>query len=86
MKNGANVATPASFDGEVVRWTDLDIDIVVSEQLGIQVDDEDEFEEHQDRFGYPPDLVERVLATQAELLSLAQAAGYPLDRAAHLPQ
>ncbi len=82
----ANVATPASFDGEVVRWTDLDIDIVVSEQLGIQVDDEDEFEEHQHRFGYPADLVERVLATQAELLSLAEAAGYPLDRAAHLPQ
>lgn len=81
----ANVATPAEFDGETVRWTDLDIDIVVSERLGVTVDDEDEFEEHQDRFGYPDDLVERVLATRDELLALAEAVDFPLDWSTHVP-
>lgn len=81
----ANVATPATFDGEVVRWTDLDIDIVVSERFGITVDDDDEFEDHRDRFSYPDDLVERVLTTRAELLTLAEAVHYPLDRFAHVP-
>ncbi len=81
----ANVATPATFDGDVVRWTDLDVDIVVSERLGVTVDDDDEFEEHQTRFGYPADLIDRVLQTRAELLTLAEAFEYPLDRASHVP-
>ena len=81
----ANVATPATFDGDVVRWTDLDVDIVVSERLGVTVDDDDEFEEHQTRFGYPADLIDRVLRTRAELLTLAEAVEYPLDRASHVP-
>jgi protein associated with RNAse G/E len=81
----ANVATPIEFDGETVRWTDLDIDIVVSERFGVTVDDEDEFEEHQDRFEYPTDIVERVLQTRDELLELARSSDFPLDRSTHVP-
>ena len=74
-----NVAMPASFDGQTLRWVDLDIDIRCYRDGAPEVLDEDEFEQHRVKLGYPADVVERALAARDEALRLAQARAFPFD-------
>ena len=80
----ANVATPAQYDGSIVRWVDLDLDVLTVAGR-VVVDDEDEFAEHGQRFSYPAEIVEHAVAAKDELVRLAEAGQYPFDRASHLP-
>jgi protein associated with RNAse G/E len=67
-----DVATPGTWDGDVMRCVDLDLDVVRMSPVlpgsvppglagagagATVVDDEDEFAEHQVAFGYPADVV-----------------------------
>ncbi|MEZ4504037.1 MAG: DUF402 domain-containing protein [Dehalococcoidia bacterium] len=81
----ANVSTPASFDGETVRWVDLDLDVVVLPDR-VVLDDEDEFEAHRERFAYPPDLEASAREAASELLELAVHRTAPFDRESHIPR
>ena len=79
-----NVSLPAEFDGETLRWVDMDLDVVMRSGSRVELWDEDEFAEHLERFGYPEDIVRRARATSSELMRLAEAGEPPLDRAAHI--
>ena len=79
----ANVAMPCQFDGSVLRWVDLDIDIVYHADRSIVVKDEEEFEDHILRFAYPKDVIERALAARDELLCLAHAGEFPFNQTGH---
>jgi protein associated with RNAse G/E len=79
----ANVSTPAEFDGETVRWVDLDLDVIVTE-AGVRLIDEDEFEEHRERFGYPDDIVKNARAAAETLIDLASRGERPFDRASYI--
>ncbi len=74
-----NVAMPAEFDGETLRWVDLDIDIRCYRDGAPEVLDEDEFEQHRVELGYPDEVVERALAARDEALRLAQERVFPFD-------
>ena len=74
-----NVAMPASFDGQTLRWVDLDIDIRCYRGGAPEVLDEDEFEQHRIELSYPDDVVERALAARDEALRLAQDRAFPFD-------
>ena len=76
----ANVAMPCQFDGSILRWVDLDIDVVCYTDGSIVVKDEHEFEEHVLLFAYPDDVVEHALAARDELLSLANAGVFPFSQ------
>jgi protein associated with RNAse G/E len=75
----ANVAMPCSFDGSVLRWVDLDIDIVQYADGTIEVRDEAEFRERSARLNYPDKVVRSALAARDEVLRLMQA-GQPLTQ------
>jgi protein associated with RNAse G/E len=81
----ANVSTPASFDGESVRWVDLDLDVVVMPGR-VELDDEDEFEAHRLRFANPPDIEARAREAASELLERAARLSPPFDREAYIPR
>ena len=54
-----NVASPATWDNTTVSAVDLDLDVIRFARNGqIVIDDEDEFEQHIEHFGYPGDLVD----------------------------
>ena len=74
-----NVAMPASFDGQTLRWVDLDIDIRCYRDGVPEVLDEDEFEQHRIELGYPAEVVERALAARDEALRLAREQAFPFD-------
>lgn len=80
----ANVSSPAEFDGAVVRWVDLDLDVVVMPDR-VELDDEEEFEAHRLRFAYPEDIQRQAREAATELLALAARRAPPFDRASHVP-
>ena len=75
-----NVTTPMQFDGETVRYADLDLDLRVSAQGESQLLDEDEFLENSQRMGYPPDMIEHARRAVDELLALVRGRQFPFDR------
>ena len=80
IESYANVALPAEFDGETVRWVDLDLDVLIRSTGAVSLVDVDEFVEHGARFGYPGDLVRRATETGDALLAAARGRREPFDR------
>ncbi len=94
-----DVATPAAWDADVLRATDLDLDVIrmspgssasdppagVTAGPGeVFVDDEDEFAEHQVAYGYPPEVVAAARAAADEVHAAVVGGAPPYD-GAHLP-
>ncbi|MSP21759.1 MAG: DUF402 domain-containing protein [Dehalococcoidia bacterium] len=79
----ANVSTPATFDGETLRWVDLDLDVVIRDDA-VALLDEDEFEEHRARMAYPEALAARAREAASLLLDLAARRAPPFDRDSHV--
>lgn len=75
-----NIATPATWDQDALRYVDLDLDVIWGAVTGeVILDDEDEFVLHQARFGYPSSLIERVWQSQGEVRDLIAQRLYPFD-------
>jgi hypothetical protein len=74
----ANVCLPPSFDGDTVRYTDLDLDLWVWPDRRYVILDEDEFEARVVP-SMPPHVVRRAWAVLADLLADLEANG-PLFR------
>ena len=75
-----NVTTPMLYDGEMVRYVDLDLDVRVSSQGEPEVLDEEEFVENSRRIGYPPEVIEQARRAVDELLGLARSGQFPFER------
>lgn len=67
----------AEWEGNTVRAIDLDLDVIRDFDGRIWLDDEDEFEDHRVRFGYPDDLVRTVRHTADQLLADVRADAEP---------
>ncbi len=75
-----NVATPSVWEDGTVRFVDLDLDVIWIASSGeVVLDDADEFAEHQQRYGYPPDLVDQAWDTVREVRALFKGAVPPFD-------
>jgi protein associated with RNAse G/E len=73
---------PQWSDGEVTM-VDLDLDVIRMRDGRIILDDEDEFEEHQIRYAYPPDVIENARATADRLMEAVRARTAPFGAAPH---
>jgi len=74
-----DVATPPTWDGDVLRSVDLDLDVVRRAGGTAYVDDEDEFAEHTVSLGYSEDLVELARSTCAAVLTSVRSGSAPFD-------
>lgn len=74
-----NVAMPASFDGEVLDFIDLDIDLVVWPDMRCEVLDRDDLERNSTKYGYPIDVLEKVEATVEEVRAMIELRSFPFD-------
>jgi protein associated with RNAse G/E len=72
-----NVNVPPSFDGKVLSYIDLDIDILVAPDLSYQIVDEDEFVSNAARYEYPARIREQAYQALAELVTLIEKRGFP---------
>ena len=76
-----DVTTPAVWDGPHVTMVDLDLDVVLSRDGDLLVDDEDEFDEHRVTLGYPADVVALARRTADDLMTAAAAGREPFGEA-----
>lgn len=74
-----NVNVPPVFDGSVLSYVDLDIDILVEPDLSYRVVDLDEFETNSAHFRYPSEVRERAHAALQELVTLIESRQFPFD-------
>lgn len=74
-----DIATPAQWDGDRVMMIDLDLDVARFRDGSVAVLDEDEFAEHQQTLGYPPELVDRARTTTAAVFLGVERREPPFD-------
>lgn len=70
---------PLRPSGWEVHSVDMDLDVVEREGRGVYLDDEDEFAEHAEAFGYPPELAAEIERQAQQLLAAVAAHEAPFD-------
>jgi protein associated with RNAse G/E len=74
-----NINVPPVFDGRVLSYVDLDIDIMVTPALTYSIIDEDEFEINAGRYNYPSEIRRRAAEALTELLALIELRQFPFN-------
>ena len=74
IRTYGDVITPAAWDGDTVRMVDLDLDVVYRSDGTVEIDDEDEFDEHRITMAYPDRIVDKA-RTEAARLAIAVQSG-----------
>ena len=63
-----DISTPASWDGDRVTFIDLDLDVARYRDTGdVAILDEDEFLDHQVRYNYPPNIIDKARSATAQV-------------------
>lgn len=74
-----NVNQPPSFDGRVLSYIDLDIDVLVAPDLTYKVLDLEDFEENARRFAYPEEVQANAHRALADLTGLIESRAFPFN-------
>lgn len=74
-----NVNVPPTFDGDLLTYIDLDIDILVAADLSYRILDLEEFEENATRYGYSNDVKANAHQALDDLISLIEKRQFPFD-------
>ena len=74
-----NVNAPPQFDGRVLSYIDLDIDVLVAPDLTYRILDLDDFEENAKRYPYPEEVQMNARRALAELIALIASGSFPFD-------
>jgi protein associated with RNAse G/E len=74
-----NVNQPPRFDGQVLSYVDMDIDVLVERDFSFRVLDLDEFEHNVIRYDYPIELQTNALGAVNELIELIQTRAFPFN-------
>ncbi len=75
-----NVNQPPSFDGRVLSYIDLDIDVLVAPDLTYQILDLDDFEANARRYSYNQDVVTNAHRALDALTTLIETRAFPFDK------
>jgi uncharacterized protein len=74
-----NVNQPPSFDGRVLSYIDLDIDVLVAPDFTYKILDVEDFEENAKRYAYPKDVQANARRAMAKLIELIEARAFPFN-------
>ena len=74
-----NVNQPPTFHEHVLRYIDLDIDVLVAPDLTYKILDVEDFEENARRYAYPDEVQANAHRALAELTGLIEARAFPFN-------
>jgi protein associated with RNAse G/E len=74
-----NINVPPNFDGEVLSYVDLDIDVLVQPDFTYQVLDLEDFERHAKLYEYPEDVKAHTRRALNDLIDLIEARAFPFQ-------
>lgn len=72
-----DVCTPVTWEGSTATAIDLDLDVVRTPDGAVSLHDEDEFDEHRRRFGYPPYIVDSARSAAASTFTAIESGTEP---------
>ena len=78
IRHYINIIAPASFDGRVASYIDLDLDIDVDNQWTARLLDEEEYAAHSLEYDYPPHVKQNVERAVETVRGLIQSRAWPL--------
>ena len=70
-----NVTEPPSFDGSLLTYVDLDVDVLVDHDFSYRILDLEDFE----LYPYPAEVKQKARQALAELLSLVETRTFPFN-------
>ena len=74
-----NVNVPPSFDGRILSYVDLDLDILVAPDFSYQILDVDEFERNTEVYGYSEDIHANAHVALDELVTMIEQRTFPFN-------
>ncbi|MCM3871417.1 MAG: DUF402 domain-containing protein [Pyrinomonadaceae bacterium] len=74
-----NVNVPPAFDGQVLSYVDLDMDILVEPDLSYRIVDLEDFKENAERFGYSEDVQTNARQGLERLVGLIESRSFPFS-------
>jgi len=74
-----NVNQPPAFDGRVLSYIDLDIDVLVAPDLTYKILDVEDFESNAATYHYPKDVQLNARRAVTELIELIEARSFPFN-------
>jgi len=74
-----NINEPPSFDGHVLSYIDLDIDVLVAPDLTYKILDLDDFEANAKAYAYPDDVQANAHGALKELTRLIDLRAFPFN-------
>jgi len=74
-----NVNVPPRFDGRVLSYIDLDIDVLVEPDLTYKILDEDDFEQNAKQYVYPEEVQANARRALSELTELIESRSFPFN-------
>ena len=74
-----NINMPPVFDGEVLSYVDLDIDVLVEPDFSYRVLDLEDFEANAELYSYPADIRDNAQRALDDLLKLVESRAFPFD-------
>jgi protein associated with RNAse G/E len=74
-----NVNMPPTFDGNVLTYVDLDIDVLVQPDFSYQILDLEEFQKNAAHYDYPESVCMNAKLAVDELLELISTRSYPFS-------
>lgn len=74
-----NVNVPPTFDGKVLSYVDLDLDILVAPDLSYQILDVEDFETNAKLYRYPAELEANARQAVDELVRMVQNREFPFS-------
>lgn len=75
-----NITTPPVIEGGEITYIDLDLDVVVRPNGCIDLQDQDDFANHQKKYCYPAEVIAKAEDAAAEVTALAQRHKFPFDQ------
>ncbi len=74
-----NVNVPPAFDGQILSYVDLDIDILVEPDLSYRIVDVEDFEQNAERFGYSAAVQKEARQALESLVGLIEGRAFPFN-------
>ncbi len=77
-----NVNVPPSFDGKILSYVDLDLDILVAPDFSFQILDAQDFERNAEVYGYDDEIRANAQRALDELVAMIDKRSFPFNDAA----
>ena len=79
-----NISVPPSFDGSILSYVDLDLDILVAPDFSYQTLDVDDFEKNCQAYGRSTEIREHAQLASDEVIGMIQARQFPFSNQSSL--